>query len=69
MKDYNFWCGSDWEIFEYLEEVDEVLGCKLNIILKCVFECGLVVDDISVKMGDGEDLLNVGLLIYESDED
>ena len=69
MKDHNSRCGNDRETFEYLEEVDEVLGCKPNITPKRVLECGLAADDTSAKTGDGEDSLNAGPSIHESDED
>lgn len=69
VKDHNSRCGNDRETFEYLEEVDEVLGCKPNITPKRVLECGRAADDTSAKTGDGEDSLNAGPSIHESDED
>ena len=69
VKDHNSRSGNDRETFEYLEEVDEVLGCKPNITPKRVLECGLAADDTSAKTGDGEDSLNAGSSIHKSDED
>ena len=69
MKDHNSRSGNDRETFEHLEDIDEVLGCKPNITPKRVLECGLAADDTSAKTGDGEDSLNAGPSIHESDED
>ena len=69
VKDHNSRSGNDRETFEYLEEVDEVLGCKPNITPKRVLECGRAADDTSAKTGDGEDSLNAGPSIHKSDED
>ena len=54
VKDHNSPSGNDRETFEYFEEIDEVLGCKLNITPKRVLECGLAADDTSAKTGDGK---------------
>ncbi|KAJ7371596.1 hypothetical protein OS493_024272 [Desmophyllum pertusum] len=41
VKDHNYHSGNNCETFEYFDEMDEVLGCRPNIMPKSVVECGL----------------------------
>ena len=54
VKDHNSWSGNNRESFEYNDEMNEVLGSKLNITPKEVVECGLAEDANATAVGDSE---------------